>query len=69
MTTHAKSRLPLLRTLLGILPRPVVNLLRRVEHRFVTVRRAHHGRRQEVDHAEVTAIGDHLAVLASRLAS
>jgi hypothetical protein len=29
VTTAAKSRLPLLRTLLGILPRPVVNQLRR----------------------------------------
>ena len=43
--------------MLGILPRPVVNLLRRPEHRFVTARRAHHGRRQEVDHVEITAIG------------
>lgn len=34
VTTAAKSRLPLLRTLLGILPRPVVNQLRRLEHRI-----------------------------------
>ena len=63
VTTDAKSRLPLLRTLLGMLPRPVVNLLRRVEHRFVTAGRAQHGRRQEIDHAEVTAIADHLATI------
>jgi hypoxanthine phosphoribosyltransferase len=65
VTTAAKSRLPLLRTLLGILPRPVVNQLRRLEHRIVTAGRAQHGRRQEVDHAEVTAIADHLAAVPS----
>jgi hypothetical protein len=63
VTTGAKSRLPLLRTMLGIMPRTVLNLLRRLEHRLVTARRVHHARRQQVDHADVTAIGDHRATV------
>ncbi len=64
-TTDAKSRLPLLRTILGGLPRPLVNLLRRLEHRFVAARRRRHGRGQVVDRAELAAIADHLAMLSS----
>ena len=64
VTTDAKSRLPLLRTILGNLPRPLVNTLRRAEHRFITAGRVQHGRRQEVDRAEVSALADHLAMLA-----
>lgn len=61
VTTGAKSSLPLLRTILGNLPRPLVDTLRRAEHRFVTAGRVQRGRRQEVDRAEATAIAEHLA--------
>jgi uncharacterized protein len=61
-TTDTKSRLPLLRTVLGALPRPLVNLLRRAEHRVVAMGSAQPGRRREVDRAEVTAIADRLAL-------
>ncbi len=50
-STDAKSRLPLLRTVLSNLPRPVADMLRRVEHRLVTAGRSQHGRQREVDHA------------------
>src|SRR5262249_44626610 len=41
-TTAAKSRLPLLRTILGALPRQVVDLLRQMEHRFVALGQMDH---------------------------
>jgi hypoxanthine phosphoribosyltransferase len=62
-TTGAKSRLPLLRTILGALPRPVADLLRQMEHRLAAPGQAQPGRRQEIDPAEVAAIAGHLAAL------
>ncbi len=63
VTTATKSHLPLLRSVLGNLPRPVVDALRRIEHRFVTAGRLQPGRQQRVDEAEVAAIAAHLATL------
>ena len=60
-TTGAKSRLPLLRTVLGNLPRAVADAMRRIEHRLVSAGGLQRGRPQEVDEAEVKTIGDHLA--------
>lgn len=62
-TTDAKARLPLLRTLLGSLPRPLVDVLRRLEHRLLTAGRLQHGRNREVDRVEAAAIADHLVML------
>src|SRR5262249_36763867 len=62
-TPAAKSRLPLLRTILGALPRSMVDLLRQMEHRFVTPGHTGDGRRQEIDAAEVAAIAEHLESL------
>jgi hypoxanthine phosphoribosyltransferase len=53
----------MLRTILGKLPRSVVDLLRRIEHSLVTTGRAQDGRRQEVDSAEVAALTQQLAAL------
>jgi hypothetical protein len=64
VTTDAKSRLPLLRTLLGILPRPVVNLLpagASLCHRGARAPRPAAGGRPR----GAAAIGDHLAALPS----
>ena len=55
--TDAKSRLKLVRRLLSALPRPTADLLRRVEHRLMTVPRARRLCQQEIDHAEAEAIG------------
>jgi hypoxanthine phosphoribosyltransferase len=62
-TTDAKSRLPLLRTLLGNLPRPVVDMLRRMEHRVLTSGVPPHERRREVDQMELAAITRKLGTL------
>jgi len=59
-TTGTKSRVPLLRSVLGALPRRMVDLLRQVEHRFITAGQPQRGRRQEVDDTEVAAIAAHL---------
>jgi len=64
-STDTKSRLPLLRTTLGALPRPLVNLLRRVEHRYVTAGRVRQSSEQVIDQAELAAIGAYLAAGAS----
>ena len=65
LTTGAKSRLPLLRTVLGSLPRTVVDALRRVEHRLMTANRLQNGRPQEIDQAEVAVLAHHLAACAT----
>jgi hypoxanthine phosphoribosyltransferase len=57
-STDTKSSIPLLRTTLGALPRPAVNLLRRVEHRLLIATRASRRRPQTVDHDEIDAIAD-----------
>jgi uncharacterized protein len=55
-STDTKSRIPLLRTTLAALPRPAVNLLRRVEHRFFIASRANQQRAQLVDREEIEKI-------------
>ena len=60
-TTAAKSRLPLFRAALAMLPRPAVDLLRRFEHRLSATARAHQRRPQLIDHGEIKVIADWLA--------
>jgi hypoxanthine phosphoribosyltransferase len=62
-TTATKSRLPLLRQMLSVLPTPALDLLRRVEHRFLTARRTTKTAQQEVDHGEAAIIATHVALL------
>jgi hypoxanthine phosphoribosyltransferase len=57
-TTGAKSRIPLFRAALATLPQPLVDLLRRVEHRLFIASRAHSTRQQLIDLSEVDAIAD-----------
>jgi hypoxanthine phosphoribosyltransferase len=57
-TTGTKSRMPLLRQVLGRMPRAVVDLLRRIEHRFVAAG-SQTGQR-ELDQGESTAIARRL---------
>lgn len=59
--TGAKARVPLLRTALAALPRPALDLLRRVEHRLFIAPRTHQARQQQVDHAEIGVIAAWLA--------
>ncbi len=63
-TTATKSRLPMLRTILGALPRPVLDMMRRIEHRYVTGSRAQQGRRQEINQSEAAAVAGHITQLA-----
>jgi uncharacterized protein len=60
-STNAKARIPLFRATLSALPRPAVNLLRRVEHKFLIAPRAHQQRAQLIDHGEVEEIAATLA--------
>ncbi len=55
-STEVKSRLPLLGHLLAALPRPLVNLLRRLEHRLFTAPGARRETRRQIDHAEAGKI-------------
>lgn len=55
-STDAKSRLPLLRATLAALPRPAVDLLRRVEHRLFIAPRGSRPRPQFIDDHEVAEI-------------
>jgi len=57
--TKLKSRLPGLKTILTALPGPLLDAMRRMEHRLLSRRR--HARLQEVDSAEAAAIGAFLA--------
>lgn len=59
--TTAKSRLPWLRALLGLLPGKLVDLLRRLEHRLFITRRAHRQGGQSIDQAEAAAVAALLA--------
>ena len=65
-STDTKARIPLFRATLSALPRPAVNLLRRVEHRFLIAPRAHQPRAQMIDHEEVEQIARSLADCATR---
>lgn len=60
-TTTAKSRLPWLRPLLAALPRPLLDLLRRLEHRLLIARRTRKPPAQSVDREEAAAIAATLA--------
>ncbi len=59
--TAAKSRLPWLRALLGALPGPLVDVMRRLEHRLLIVRRTRKPPRQTVRQTEAAAIAAVLA--------
>ena len=59
--THTKSRLPWLRTLLGALPGPLLDELRRLEHRLLIARRTRKPPRQAIDETEAAAIAAALA--------
>lgn len=59
--TGTKSRVPLLHTVLATLPRPAVDLLRRVEHRMLTERRGRNAALPHIDAAELDVIGRWLA--------
>jgi hypoxanthine phosphoribosyltransferase len=59
--TGAKARLPLLRSALTALPRPALDLLRRVEHRLFIAPRTRQARPQQVGHAELDMIAASLA--------
>lgn len=60
-STHAKARLPLVRTLFAALPLSVADLLRRLEHRVLIAARRHQGRQPLVDRMEAETIARHLA--------
>ena len=62
--TATKARLPWLRPLLAALPRPLVDLLRRLEHRMLIMRRARKPPIQVINLAEAEAITRMLAPLA-----
>lgn len=57
--TGVKSRLKVLPTVLGALPRPAVDGLRWLEHHLLTARRRSQSRSQQIDHAEASAVGHH----------
>jgi pyrimidine operon attenuation protein/uracil phosphoribosyltransferase len=63
-STGLKSRVPMLRHVLTALPRPVLDLLRRVEHRTVSASRGRRMPVQATDNAEAEAISRHVAALA-----
>jgi hypoxanthine phosphoribosyltransferase len=54
--TNTKTRVPLLRTAVASLPRPVADLTRRLEHRWFSARRLHQHQPQNIDRAEAEAI-------------
>jgi uncharacterized protein len=61
ITTGAKSRLPLFRKLLAVLPRPTLDLMRRIEHRWLITPRVRRAPRQWADRAEAEAVAVALA--------
>jgi hypoxanthine phosphoribosyltransferase len=65
-STGVKSRVPVLRGVLAALPTPVVNLLRRLEHRLLIAPRGSRARPQQIDHAEAEAIAAWVAGSARR---
>jgi len=56
ISTGTKTRLPLVRTALARLPRPVTDVMRRLEHRWITTRRTRQDRPQRIDQAEADVI-------------
>lgn len=65
VATGVKSRLPFLRSSLAALPQPVIDVMRRVEHRVLIAPRARQTRAQSIDRAEVEAIGAWIAAAAA----
>lgn len=65
-STNTKARIPLFRATLSALPRPAVNLLRRVEHKFLIAPRAQQQRAQTIDQREVEEIARSLGDSGSR---
>jgi hypoxanthine phosphoribosyltransferase len=63
--SRVKSRLKPVRALLSALPQPAANLLRRVEHRFITAPLAHRGRPRQIDRTEVETIASRVTMLRS----
>ncbi len=61
INTQTKSRLKLLRKVLPALPPTVTDLLRRLEHRLITERRAQQTQEQRIDRAEAEAIASWVA--------
>jgi hypoxanthine phosphoribosyltransferase len=59
--TEAKSHLPLLRAALATLPRPAVDLLRRIEHRLFIVPRTHRVPSQHIDRREIELLAAWMA--------
>jgi hypoxanthine phosphoribosyltransferase len=66
VATNTKASIPALRSVLTALPRPALDLLRRVEHRLFIAPRTHKARPQVVDNAEIDVIADWLANQPSR---
>jgi hypoxanthine phosphoribosyltransferase len=64
--TKAKACIPTLRSVLTALPRPALDLLRRVEHRLFIAPRTHKARPQVVDNSEIDVIAHWLAKQSSR---
>jgi hypoxanthine-guanine phosphoribosyltransferase len=62
-STALKSRLPLLRAGLSALPRPVIDLLRRLEHRVLIAPRPAQVSARTVDRAEADAIAADLRAM------
>lgn len=59
-STAAKERVPFIGSILKRLPRPAVDALRRIEHRWMTAGRAHRSRQQWVDMEEVNQVAQRL---------
>jgi hypoxanthine phosphoribosyltransferase len=59
-STGAKTRLKLVRQTLAQLPQPMADVLRRLEHRWITSRRGSQDRPQTVDKDEAVAVADWL---------
>ena len=59
-STAAKERVPFIGSILKTLPRPAVDALRRIEHRWVTTGRANRARQQWVDMEEVNQVAQRL---------
>jgi hypoxanthine phosphoribosyltransferase len=59
-TTGMKSHVPLLRSALSALPRPAIDMMRRLEHRWLIAPRRQRTVRQQIDRGEVGAVNDWL---------
>lgn len=65
-STGIKSRLPLLRHLLAVVPRPLVDLLRRLEHRLLAAPGARREVHRQINYPEAEAIAARLATSPQR---